>query len=150
MRYQRLTGFLAVALTALSHSVTAAPEVKTIWETHCWPDKETRENELDCLSAMASYGVLIPHGGGRGGPTDGCREVMSFNDCGIEICNLRPAHTTVSYGAIIAAAQIQHSICRHGDGTTGGITLVEGFQQPGEPHSYAEIHSASGKLTEKN
>ncbi|RYP66974.1 hypothetical protein DL769_005879 [Monosporascus sp. CRB-8-3] len=150
MLYLRSTGFLAVVLTALFNSVTAVPEVKTIWGTQCFPDKETRGNELDCLSAMVSYGVLIPNGGGRGGPTDGCREIASYNDCGIEICNLRPADTTVSYGAIIAAAQIQHSICRSGDGTTGGITLVEGFQQPGEPHSYAEIHLASGSLTSKN
>jgi hypothetical protein len=84
------------------------------------------------------------------GPYHGCKEIFRVGDCGIEVCNQRPSGTHLALGAILAAAQIQESICRTRDGATGGITAIEGFEDKGEEHTYAEVHLATSSLTRKN
>ncbi|KAH7233686.1 hypothetical protein BKA59DRAFT_461140 [Fusarium tricinctum] len=144
---QTTFGLLAVAFIG---PVTAARQPKAIWQTECWPVKTTRANLGDCSKALSMIENNINFGEVVNGPHDGCEEIFRVGDCGIEICNQRPSGTHLSLGAVLAAAQIQESICRTEDGATGGITALEGFEQKGEEHTYAEVHLATSSLTSKN
>ncbi|KAJ4256807.1 hypothetical protein NW762_008903 [Fusarium torreyae] len=141
---------LLIALCAFLGPVTAAKQPKAVWQTECWPDKTTRANSGDCSKALGMIENNVNFGEVANGPHNGCEEIFRVGDCGIEICNQRPSGTHLSLGAILAAAQVQEAICRTGDGATGGITALEGFEQKGEEHTYAEVHLATSSLTRKN
>lgn len=148
-RPQTTCGLLAV-LCAFIGSAAAARQPKAIWQTECWPVKTTRANSGDCSKALSMIENNVNFGEVANGPHDGCKEIFRVGDCGIEICNQRPSGTHLSLGSILAAAQIQESICRTADGATGGITALEGFEKKSEEHTYGEVHLATSSLTSKN
>ncbi|KAI6752505.1 hypothetical protein HG530_013874 [Fusarium avenaceum] len=125
-------GLLAV-LCAFIGPVAAARQPKAIWQTECWPVKTTRANSGDCSKALSMIENNVNFGEVANGPHDGCKEIFRVGDCGIEICNQRPSGTHLTE-----------------DGATGGITALEGFEQKGEEHTYAEVHLATSSLTSKN
>jgi hypothetical protein len=127
--------FLAL-LCALLHRARGAPvqELSGIGETQCLEDSTERGGTSDCQDVINHVWGLQ---GGVGG-NSGCVEIAQKGNCALKLCETNREDTTVSYGSIAAAAQIQHAICRYGS-VTGGYTLVEGMQQPGEAHSKAKV-----------
>jgi hypothetical protein len=149
MRYTRkdIPALLAV-LSAVSHRVHGATELSAIYETECVSDTAWNGPVDDCQSIINEIWSLKGQGGV--GSSEGCVNLGTSTFCTLFVCDFNRPDTTVSYGAIATAAQIQHTICRNGP-MTGGWTLVEGMQQPGEPHSSAKvsIHYSSDGISKR-
>ncbi|KAF3016164.1 hypothetical protein E8E14_009478 [Neopestalotiopsis sp. 37M] len=127
-----------IAVLATIASVHASGQLVAIYEPQCSAD-QVQGDLTDCQSAVnAAWG--LGHGS-IGTHTNGCVNVVTSGKCRIDLCDINNDKSTVDYGAIATAAQIQLALCRaKSDTLTGGKTILEGFQQPGQAHSVATVY----------
>ncbi|KAF4956254.1 hypothetical protein FSARC_11653 [Fusarium sarcochroum] len=121
----QVTLSLLTVLWAIINNAGAVKQPKAVWQTQCWDVKTTWAKTQDCSGAFDLLEGRMKRGEVESGPYDGCKEIV------------RKAERTYLW------AQTD-------DGGTGGTTALEGFEQFGEEHTYAEVHLATSTLTNHN